>query len=73
MVEQNNNDNTKNDEAPKRRSRLFGGRRARSADLEARGGVEQSAPVEQAAGTSAAACPRAMTAPAHPTISGVER
>ncbi|MFJ4294570.1 Rne/Rng family ribonuclease [Curtobacterium sp. NPDC089689] len=51
MVEQNNNDNTKNDETPKRRSRLFGGRRARSADLEARGDVEQSAPVEQTAGS----------------------
>ncbi len=49
MVEQNNNDNTKNDETPKRRTRLFGGRRARSADLEARGDVEQAAPVEQAA------------------------
>ncbi|MFS0729850.1 Rne/Rng family ribonuclease [Curtobacterium sp. 1P10AnD] len=59
MVEQNNNDNTKNDEAPKRRSRLFGGRRARSADLEARGGVEQSAPVEQAAGSQAVAAPAA--------------
>ncbi|WP_439690429.1 Rne/Rng family ribonuclease [Curtobacterium sp. SP.BCp] len=55
MVEQNNNDNTKNDETPKRRSRLFGGRRARSADLEARGDVEQSAPVEQAAGSQAVA------------------
>ncbi|MGL3199503.1 MULTISPECIES: Rne/Rng family ribonuclease, partial [Curtobacterium] len=55
MVEQNNNDNTKNDETPKRRSRLFGGRRARSADLEARGDVEQASPVEQAAGSQAEA------------------
>ena len=64
MVEQNNNDNTKNDEAPKRRSRLFGGRRARSADLEARGGVEQSAPVEQAAGSQAEAVAPVADAPA---------
>ncbi|KTR07513.1 Rne/Rng family ribonuclease [Curtobacterium luteum] len=55
MVEQNNNDNTKNDEAPKRRSRLFGGRRARSADLEARADVEQASPVEQTAGPRASA------------------
>ncbi len=42
MVEQNN-DNTTNDEnAPKRRSRLFGGRRARSSGQEARGGAEQA-------------------------------
>ncbi|PCN48239.1 ribonuclease E/G [Curtobacterium sp. 'Ferrero'] len=54
MVEQNN-DNTKNDETPKRRSRLFGGRRARSTDLEARGVVEQAAPVEQDAAVQAEA------------------
>ncbi|PYY62749.1 ribonuclease E/G [Curtobacterium sp. MCSS17_011] len=42
MVEQNN-DNTTNDEnAPKRRSRLFGGRRARSSGQEAREGAEQA-------------------------------
>ncbi|MFZ6990878.1 Rne/Rng family ribonuclease [Curtobacterium sp. RRHDQ66] len=43
MVEQNEN-NTNNDEsAPKRRGRLFGGRRARSAgSLEARGGAQPS-------------------------------
>ncbi|MCS6564710.1 Rne/Rng family ribonuclease [Curtobacterium flaccumfaciens pv. flaccumfaciens] len=42
MVEQNN-DNTTNDEnAPKRRSRLFGGRRARSSGQEARGVAEQA-------------------------------
>jgi ribonuclease E len=42
MVEQNN-DNTTNDEnAPKRRSRLFGGRRARSSGQEARGSAEQA-------------------------------
>jgi len=48
MVEQNN-DNTNNEEvAPKRRSRLFGGRRARSAgSLEARGDVAQAAPVDE--------------------------
>jgi ribonuclease E len=44
MVEQNN-DNTNNEEvAPKRRGRLFGGRRARSAgSLEARGDAAQAA------------------------------
>ncbi|MFJ4221593.1 Rne/Rng family ribonuclease [Curtobacterium luteum] len=64
MVEQNNNDNTKNDETPKRRSRLFGGRRARSADLEARGDAEQSAPVEQTAGSQADADAPVADAPA---------
>ncbi len=48
MVEQNN-DNTNNEEvAPKRRGRLFGGRRARSAgSLEARGDAAQAAPVDE--------------------------
>ncbi len=47
MVEQNN-DNTTNDEnAPKRRGRLFGGRRARSAGQEARGNAEQASHVDE--------------------------
>ncbi|WP_242090880.1 Rne/Rng family ribonuclease [Curtobacterium sp. DN_7.5] len=64
MVEQNNNDNTKNDETPKRRSRLFGGRRARSADLEARGDADQSAPAEQTAGSETDAHAPVADAPA---------
>jgi ribonuclease E len=36
MVEQNENQNQNTDDAPKRRTRLFGGRRARSGGLEAR-------------------------------------
>ncbi|WIB78589.1 Rne/Rng family ribonuclease [Curtobacterium sp. MCPF17_002] len=46
MVEQNN-DNTNNEEvAPKRRGRLFGGRRARSTGQEARGDVTQTPPAD---------------------------
>ncbi|GAA3339500.1 hypothetical protein GCM10017714_15310 [Curtobacterium pusillum] len=69
MVEQNN-DNTNNEEvAPKRRSRLFGGRRARSAGQEARGDVAQAAPVDQTVAPTdervtapAAAAPTAVAA-----------
>ncbi len=83
MVEQNN-DNTNNEEvAPKRRGRLFGGRRARSAGQEARGDAAQTGPVEQvtgspADGTSDAgaetlavtdAAPDAGGAPEAPTVS----
>lgn len=83
MVEQNN-DNTNNEEvAPKRRGRLFGGRRARSAGQEARGDAVQTGTVEQvtgspADGTSDAgagtlavtdAAPDAGGAPEAPTVS----
>ncbi|WP_263091726.1 Rne/Rng family ribonuclease [Curtobacterium sp. RIT-PI-V] len=47
MVEQNN-DNTTNDEnAPKRRTRLFGGRRARSSGQQGQGGAVQSPAVDE--------------------------
>ncbi|SOC88301.1 ribonuclease E [Curtobacterium sp. 314Chir4.1] len=65
MVEQNN-DNTNNEEvAPKRRGRLFGGRRARSAgSLEARGDVAQTAPVDETVALTdeAVATPEPVTA-----------
>ncbi|QZQ56610.1 Rne/Rng family ribonuclease [Curtobacterium sp. TC1] len=49
MVEQNN-DNTTNDEnAPKRRTRLFGGRRARSSGLQGQAGAAQAPAVDEAA------------------------
>ncbi len=48
MVEQNN-DNTTNDEnAPKRRTRLFGGRRARSSGLQGQAGAVQAPAVDEA-------------------------
>ncbi|ROR31241.1 ribonuclease E [Curtobacterium sp. JUb34] len=48
MVEQNN-DNTTNDEnAPKRRTRLFGGRRARSSGLQGQAGAVQVPAVDEA-------------------------
>lgn len=65
MVEQNNdkqnNDNTNNEEvAPKRRGRLFGGRRARSAgSLEARSDAAQAAPADE----TVALTDEAVTAP----------
>lgn len=47
MVEQNT-DNTNNEDAtPKRRGRLFGGRRARSTGQEARGDVDQTTDVDE--------------------------
>ncbi|MGN6409782.1 MAG: ribonuclease E/G, partial [Curtobacterium sp.] len=53
MVEQNN-DNTNNEEvAPKRRGRLFGGRRARSTGQEARGDAAPTGSVEQVTGSRA--------------------
>ncbi len=50
MVEQNNDNQNTDDAAPKRRSRLFGGRRARSTGQEARGEDTQTGPVDTVAG-----------------------
>jgi ribonuclease E len=47
MVEQNDNNQNKNEEAPRRRGRLFGGRRARSSGLEARGASRPQDPVTE--------------------------
>ncbi|ROP74188.1 Rne/Rng family ribonuclease [Curtobacterium sp. PhB115] len=76
MVEQNN-DNTTNDEnAPKRRTRLFGGRRARSSGQEPRGGAVQAPPVDETVAitdgtTEPTAAPAAdVAAAAEPTDTG---
>ncbi|UXZ58819.1 Rne/Rng family ribonuclease [Curtobacterium sp. Arg-1] len=82
MVEQNN-DNTTNDEnAPKRRSRLFGGRRARSSGQEARGSAEQAphadetlaltggADARPAASVASPGSPDSPDSPSEPTDTG---
>ncbi|MCS6575876.1 Rne/Rng family ribonuclease [Curtobacterium flaccumfaciens pv. flaccumfaciens] len=82
MVEQNN-DNTTNDEnAPKRRSRLFGGRRARSSGQEARGSAEQAphadetlaltggADARPAASVASPGSPDSPVSPSEPTDTG---
>jgi len=82
MVEQNN-DNTINDEnAPKRRSRLFGGRRARSSGQEARGSAEQAphadetlaltggADARPAASVASPGSPDSPDSPSEPTDTG---
>uniref|UniRef100_A0A942SYK8 Ribonuclease E n=1 Tax=Neobacillus citreus TaxID=2833578 RepID=A0A942SYK8_9BACI len=53
MVEQNNDNTNTDDATPKRRTRLFGGRRARSGQ-EARGSVTASTPVAETGGDDAA-------------------
>ncbi|SDQ40261.1 ribonuclease E [Curtobacterium sp. UNCCL20] len=72
MVEQNN-DNTNNEEvAPKRRSRLFGGRRARSAGPEARGDVAQTEPgAEAVVDTASTDAAGSVTAPASVSVDAV--
>ncbi|OII05340.1 Rne/Rng family ribonuclease [Curtobacterium sp. MCBA15_008] len=70
MVEQNN-DNTNHEEvAPKRRGRLFGGRRARSAgSLEARGDAAQAAPADETVALTDETVTAPETAAAVPAVS----